>query len=66
MTTPTGKDLVSFTVRLPRKLVDQIDEREKRTRRKRAQEIIVLLEEALDLHKVREAKAIREGAVTEL
>ncbi|HYG34261.1 MAG TPA: Arc family DNA-binding protein [Clostridia bacterium] len=54
----TENGLSVFSVRLPKKLADQIDARCKINRRTRNAEITLLLEQAIDLHVARDLQLL--------
>jgi hypothetical protein len=53
-------ELAVFSVRIPKKLAEQIDGRAKVNRRTRNAEIVLLLEQIIDIHVARDLKAQEE------
>lgn len=58
-------DKVTFSIRLPKGLVGQIDARRKLAKRSRNAEVEVLLEEVIDLHVKRDLKLLEQHSSTE-
>lgn len=58
----TENDKSTFSVRLPTALVKMLDQRAALNRRSRNGEVEILLEQAIDLHVMRDKKLLEEHA----
>lgn len=59
----TENALAVFSLRLPKPLADQIDQRAKVSRRARNAEIVLLLEQILDIHTQKDLRILAENRV---